>query len=515
MRAVSTRAAARCGVAAVALLAASLAAEAAVYTVTNTADSGLGSLRQAISDANATPEADHIHFAIPGTGIKTIAVSSQLPLIISSLTIDGYTQTGAAPNTINTFDGGLNTALMIELAGSGGFYGLAIDRANGVVLTVQGLNMHGFLGCLAGAPSAGSSQLRSFGNLLCSDIAGSAGAIGPRTDYGIVTFRTPSFIGGDLPAQRNLISGCANAGLVIDGDAQLRGNLVGTDISGTQALPGGGNDTAAGLRITNANAQIAVGGNTATARNVISGNRSFAIAIIKQGGAANYSNLTIHGNFIGTDWRGLSSVPNGFATPNLASFGGGIQVGSSGVGVSDPTPVTIGGFGAGEGNLIAFNHGSGIVSFGNAVGDAFDSQGNAIRDNTFGGATNVDLGEFGRTPNDSGDGDAGVNEQQNYPEILSVTENGNQATVTYWVDTATSNASYPLRVDFYVGINEGSGAWIAQDLYPASAAQQTRSFVFNMGNGVRGFPLTATASSAGHTSELAPVFDRLFRDGFE
>ena len=38
---------------------------AATFQVTNTADSGAGSLRQAVSDANATAADDTIHFNIP------------------------------------------------------------------------------------------------------------------------------------------------------------------------------------------------------------------------------------------------------------------------------------------------------------------------------------------------------------------------------------------------------------------------------------------------------------------
>ncbi len=45
---------------------------AATFTVLNTNDSGPGSLRQAILDANATPGADTIAFNIPGSGIHTI-----------------------------------------------------------------------------------------------------------------------------------------------------------------------------------------------------------------------------------------------------------------------------------------------------------------------------------------------------------------------------------------------------------------------------------------------------------
>ncbi len=58
------------------LLAASSLA-AATFTVTNTNDSGAGSLRQAILDANANPGDDTIAFNIPGSGVQTIAVAEQ------------------------------------------------------------------------------------------------------------------------------------------------------------------------------------------------------------------------------------------------------------------------------------------------------------------------------------------------------------------------------------------------------------------------------------------------------
>ena len=444
-------------------------AQAAIYTVTQVGDSGAGSLRQAILDANLTVEADQIHFAIPGAGVKTIALLSQLPSITRTLTVDGYTQPGASANTLATFEGGSNAVLQIEITGTGGFYGFYIDAGNGVILTVQGVNLHGFISCLLGAPVAGTSQIRSFGNFLCSNVQGDALATGAATGYGIATMRTPGFIGGDLPQQRNLISGCNSAGVSIDGDAQLRGNLI-------------------------------------------SGNHTFGIGVINQSTQLHYANLHIQGNYIGTDWQGTQAVPNGYATPNFASFGGGIQVATFN---TDPTPLIIGGFQPGEGNLIAFNHGSGIKAATNVVGEAFDSRGNAIHHNTFGGATNIDVGEFGATPNDPGDPDLGANQQQNHPVIVQVGESGGQAIVRYRVDSLPAHASYPLRIDFHAGEADGSGAWLAQDSYPLDAAGQDREFIFSLPIGVRAFPLTAIASSADHSSELAPVYDSLFRDGLE
>src|SRR5262245_2567854 len=61
--------------------------------VNTTADSGFGSLRQAILDANATAGADAITFAI-GSGLQSIALASALPSITDPLVIDGTTQPG-------------------------------------------------------------------------------------------------------------------------------------------------------------------------------------------------------------------------------------------------------------------------------------------------------------------------------------------------------------------------------------------------------------------------------------
>ena len=67
--------------------------------MTNTDDSGPGSLRQAILDAEAAAGADTIAFAIPGAGVHTITPLTLLPIISQPVTIDGYTQPGSSPNT--------------------------------------------------------------------------------------------------------------------------------------------------------------------------------------------------------------------------------------------------------------------------------------------------------------------------------------------------------------------------------------------------------------------------------
>ncbi|HEY6204752.1 MAG TPA: hypothetical protein VIW21_01155, partial [Chthoniobacterales bacterium] len=86
------------------------------FTVTNTNDSGTGSLRQAILDANSGGGGT-IAFNIPGTGVHTISPLSALPTITQPVTIDGYTQPGSSANT-NPTTMGLNTVLKIELSGA-------------------------------------------------------------------------------------------------------------------------------------------------------------------------------------------------------------------------------------------------------------------------------------------------------------------------------------------------------------------------------------------------------------
>src|SRR6266511_3479784 len=119
------------------------AAPAATFTVTNTNDSGPGSLRQAILDANAAPGADTIAFNIPEAGVHTISPLSPLPALTddAGVTIDGYTQPGSSANTLPI---GNDAVLTIEIDGTaaGGFVnGLRVQGTNA---TVRGLVINRF-----------------------------------------------------------------------------------------------------------------------------------------------------------------------------------------------------------------------------------------------------------------------------------------------------------------------------------------------------------------------------------
>ena len=132
-----------------------------VFSVTTTADSGPGSLRQAILDSDiATGGINTIDFAIPGQGIETIAPLSPLPAITNPVLIDGFSQPGYAGSPL------------IELTGSqsGAADGLTITGSD---ISVCGLDLNGFsqgAGILISGPNATANWI--YGNVIGTDPTG-------------------------------------------------------------------------------------------------------------------------------------------------------------------------------------------------------------------------------------------------------------------------------------------------------------------------------------------------------
>lgn len=101
-----------------------------VLYVTNTNDSGPGSLRAMIDCANSDPDLDAIRFNIPGTGPHTIVLESGLPALSDdAISIDGSTQPGYTDTPIITLDGN-----------NGDFIGIPFSSENGILFGLKLVN---------------------------------------------------------------------------------------------------------------------------------------------------------------------------------------------------------------------------------------------------------------------------------------------------------------------------------------------------------------------------------------
>jgi titin len=297
------------------------------FLVTTTADAGAGSFRQAILDANATPEPNTIAFDIGGGGVQTIQPLSSLPVVTRPVVIDGTTQPGFA-----------GTPLIVLNGSSAGFMasGLRISAGNS---TVQGLVINSF--------SYGDGiELRTnggdliTGNYIGTDVTGTK-ALG--NYHGVAVTSNNNMIGGTTAAARNLISGNGSfgfgnfTGILIAAGATgnlVQGNYIGTDVTGTKAL----GNTLGGVVIEGdfdrTTSDNTIGGTAPGAGNLISGNRGPGVVM------AYATGNRVQGNFIGTDVTG---------TKALGNSGGGVAIGFA------SNNNTIGGTATGAGNLISGN----------------------------------------------------------------------------------------------------------------------------------------------------------------
>ena len=290
------------------------------FVVTNTDDSGEGSLRQAILDANNSSE-ETISFNIAGGGPWNIELQSPLPAITSGSKIDATTQTGwifGNPNAMVIVDGATNSII-----GDG----LTISSAN---TEVRGLVITGFTGdgVQINASSnnfvfgsAGSGNVVKGNSLTAMNISSSSGgtiqgnyfgtsidglSMDQNLSHGLnVSGSDGLTIGGNSVAgEGNLISGNGNSGteygiqIATSDNVNIYGNLIGVDLNGENDL---GNNRA--INITTNADFINIGGTGTGQSNVISGsNGSFEIVI--QGG----SNVVVDNNIIGLNSAGDTKI---------------------------------------------------------------------------------------------------------------------------------------------------------------------------------------------------------------
>ena len=517
------------------------AAPAATFTVTNANDSGPGSLRQAIFDANAAPGADAIAFNIPGAGVHTVSPLSPLLALTddAGVTIDGYTQPGASPNALTVGD---NAILLIALNGA-----LAGTPSTGLTLQssmnlVRGIILGGFDRGLAVRLGSGNSVKGCFVGTTPSGLSASSNRVGILVavlNPGIDSING-SVIGGNDPASRNIISGNSLTGVGIGfgaSGAVIAGNYIGTDATGGAALP----NASDGIALTAA-ADTMIGGSAGGAGNVISGNLDAGI------NAGLGARTVIQGNLIGTNASGISALPNrtgisdgqslGTVIGGTASGARNIVSGNTGTGIlifvkSERTSV-IGNFigtditgrsslgngqngvsirllstdvtvGGDAPNVIAYNGAAGVAigsdpsdtSAGNRV------SGNSIHDN---GGLGIDLAGGGVTPNDPGDSDTGPNTLQNYPVLSSAVSDGISTRVQGTLDSLPATT---FTIEFFTSPScdssgNGEGQTFLGETSVTTDAFGKASFQVLAPSRSSNWVVTATATDpAGNTSEFS------------
>ncbi|MCK6623696.1 MAG: hypothetical protein DPW09_02050 [Anaerolineae bacterium] len=475
-----------------------IAASTVVVNSNNDVDDGACtvahcSLREAINAANTLPGSQTITFNIPGAGPHTISPSSALPTITDPVTIDGATQPGAGcaswPPTLQIELNGSN-------AGMGGVFGLLITIGNS---TVRGLVINRFSGSGIGLYTNGSNIIEC--NFIGTDVSGTAALSNNNSGVRIVS--PGNIIGGTTTEARNLISGNNNDGVIIasvDATGNLvQGNFIGTDVTGAAILGNFFN----GVSISGASGNT-IGGTIAGARNVISGNNPAGVFIngtsatgnLIQGnfigtdasGSIDLGN-SIYGiliasapnNTVGGTTAGARNIisgnnGNGILIDGPISAGNQIQGNYTGTAINGTTALgnasrgvllsasgsnnIIGGITAEAGNTIAYNGDDGVLissaNIGNVVlsnailGNSgtgvviVDPNGSvAVLSNTI-SANNtglgIDLNSNGVTFNDAGDGDTGPNNLQNFPVLTSVNGSGGSTTIQGALNSAANTA---------------------------------------------------------------------------
>lgn len=295
-------------------------------------------------------------------------------------------------------------------------------------------------------------------------------------------------IGGEETGQGNLISANSLAGVLVNnaGATQIKGNLIGSDVTGAAAI---GNTT--GVILGDEASSNTVGGLYGFSGNFINGNTGAGIRLT---GSANARNKIQH-NFIGVT---ASNLPLGNAAH-------GIQLDA---GAHDNL---IGG--EGGGNTIANNGGSGVALEPTAgAGNTIDP--NAIFANVGQG---IDLNSDGASqPNDAGDADTGPNNLQNYPQFFSnMIDAGGNLRIEFKVDSDPANSNYGndgLHLEFFKADASGQGkVFIGNYNYTVAnynAGASGNHTVYVPGNAATlgiaaGDFITATVTDAdGNTSEF-------------
>jgi hypothetical protein len=473
--------------------------DALIQVVKNTNNSGADSLRTAIASINANGSGIITFDIGTGCGPQVITLASELPALTHGGIINGYTQTDASANDLDTGDDA-TLCVILESGNSSVTHGLQVLSGAGdaAALSIKGLGFSGFSD--AAIDLQGGSGHFVAGNHFGGSVGGHT--LQPNgVDIRLGVFAHDATIGSDDVADRNIVGDATGSGVVLQAGTynnQILNNYVGLGWNvGASNYTNRGNG-ARGIHL--------LGHDNTVSGNVIGDNVQAGILI--DGGGA--TNNVVASNFIGTDGNGAT----------LANGNAGIHfTGSTG---DAPSGNSI------RYNTIANNGDEGVlVSIG---------QGNKIRRNSIysNALLGIDLAGEGVTPNDD---DGGIqlndyaNRGQNFPVMTSaaggyhsgrvggtLTTTGGDYTVDIfassscdasghgegktWLKGATVTVTVPQGID--QGIATFDISFTTIPLLPL----------------LSGEAITATATDqAGDTSEFSACMsylnDTIFADGFD
>jgi hypothetical protein len=375
----------------------SIQAYSTTYTVTNTKNSGGGSFRQAIIDANANAGADIINFSIAGSGQHIITLTAVLPDITdnSGVTINGYSQSGASVNTVDIFSISaatpLNSVINIILRGNDSFPCLTLLSDNNAVSGIIFQNFGNSVntnpktdfdigidgddnlvtGCWFEVNAAGTAYIKQIASPAVDNVVNNCIALGlisgntsNRNRIGDATAAGINWLSG---AGGGLITSSAGIQLAKCHNTVVQGNLIGPTKDGqnTFYVQSIGIFMAGGYKTT-----TTIGGSNAGEGNVCSGNIDFGMRIF-----SGDKTMDIKGNIFGPTPTGTAALlQDGASTPMQSGGscnGGTARCQRYGLYISDCDDCIVGGdrsvgTGAlGEGNLFSGNWEAGIVSSNN------------------------------------------------------------------------------------------------------------------------------------------------------
>ena len=501
----------------------------ATVTACAPAVAGDCSLRGALANANtAGSPGDLINFNIPAGSagcsgavdpVCTIAIGSALPVL----------STGGGSDTID----GAGASVIIKGAEAQSYICIGLDSSGNTVRNLELTDCaHGISCCGGNANNTLGPGITAYDNNIGVSIVGTSNtvignkfgtnaagtAVHPDggNNTGVSLSGDTNTVGGTSAPDRNIISG-NGLGIYIQSGSDnnsVRGNFIGTDVSGTVDL----GNTLDGVLIFSATNNC-IGGTiiasvctlAAGSGNLISGNNQYGIEI--QGATAT-GNMVI-GNKVGTDLTGAAALPNNVGVLILSSASN-----------------TIGGSGPGEGNVIAGNGGRGVdvtgsgnVIRGNLIGTAADGttalgngaagvviRGAASNNNVVGG---TDAGQANTIAFNFGDGvqvsagtGNGIQGNSIHSNTLLGIENvsggneepGHAPPMITVVGSASGTACADCTIDVYLDTGDEGQVW--QGSVIADSGGNWKYF-----GPVSGPNVTATATKAsGSTSEFSAAF---------